>query len=121
MFSTLRRVQCRRLDDFELRKWLRQLSIPRRVSLTAILVLFLLYFIISSLTSSPYVSESQKCLNERLNAWKIFENENLVVISNKQFGFTGNGLVLFFTDSYFSDFLNVLTAHLLLILLPWSA
>ncbi|CAG9535226.1 unnamed protein product [Cercopithifilaria johnstoni] len=93
MLSTLRRVQCRRLDDFELRKWLRQLSIPRRVSLTAILILLSLYFIISSLTSSSYVSESQKCLNERLNAWKIFENEDFVAVSNKKFGFTGNGFI----------------------------
>lgn len=98
MLSTLRRVQCRRLDDFELRKWLRQLSIPRRVSLTAVLILFSLYFIISSLTSSPYVSESQKCLNEHLSAWKIFEKEDFVAISNKKFGFTGNGLILLFID-----------------------
>ncbi|VBB27329.1 unnamed protein product [Acanthocheilonema viteae] len=68
MLSTLRRVQCRRLDDFELRKWLRQLSIPRRVSLT-------------------------ECLNERLNVWKILENENFIAISNKKFGFTGNGFI----------------------------
>uniref|UniRef100_A0A0R3S6M0 GPI inositol-deacylase n=1 Tax=Elaeophora elaphi TaxID=1147741 RepID=A0A0R3S6M0_9BILA len=93
MLSILRRAQCRRLDDFELRKWLRQLSIPRRVSLTVFFILFLLYFIISSLTSSPYVSESQKCLNERLNAWKVFENENSVAIYNKRFGFTGNGFI----------------------------
>lgn len=100
MLSTLRRVQCRRLDDFELRKWLRQLSIPRRVSLTAVLILFSLYFIISSLTSSPYVSESQKCLNERLNAWRFFENDNFVAVSSKKFGFIGNGLVLLFIDTF---------------------
>ncbi|MCP9265589.1 hypothetical protein DINM_020920 [Dirofilaria immitis] len=37
----------------------------------------------SSLTSSPYVSESQKCLNERLNTWKSFKNDDSVAISNK--------------------------------------
>ncbi|KAK6111239.1 hypothetical protein QQG55_42875 [Brugia pahangi] len=93
MLSTLRRVQCRRFDDFELRKWLRQLSVPRRVSLTAILILFSLYFIISSSNSVPYVSESKKCLSERLNAWKTFENDNFLAISNKKFGFIGNGFI----------------------------
>uniref|UniRef100_A0A8R1TSI2 Uncharacterized protein n=1 Tax=Onchocerca volvulus TaxID=6282 RepID=A0A8R1TSI2_ONCVO len=93
MLSSLRRVQCRRWDDFELRKWLRQLSIPRRVSLTAALILFSLYFIISSLTSSPYIAESQKCLNERLNAWKVLKNDDLIAISDKKFGFIGNGFI----------------------------
>ncbi|KAM3725411.1 Uncharacterized protein ACO02O_02291 [Dirofilaria immitis] len=38
-------------------------------------------------------TESQKCLNERLNTWKSFKNDDSVAISNKKFGFTGNGFI----------------------------
>lgn len=93
MFSSLRRGQCRRWDDFELRKRLRQLSVPRRVSLPILLLLFLLYFLISSLISAPRLSHSQKCLDERLAVWKTLERDYAVAISKHNLGFTGNGFV----------------------------
>lgn len=94
MLSSLRRGQCRRWDDFELRKRLRQLSVPRRVSLPILLLLFLLYFLISSLISAPRLSHSQKCLDERLAVWKALESDYAVAISRHSLGFTGNGSVL---------------------------
>ncbi|VDN17090.1 unnamed protein product [Gongylonema pulchrum] len=94
MFASLRRAQCRRWDDFELKKRLRQfLAVPRRVTLSALALFVFLYFFISSFTSSPPPSATQKCLDERLSAWRSFESDSVVAVSMQKLGFTGNGFI----------------------------
>ncbi|VDN01268.1 unnamed protein product [Thelazia callipaeda] len=91
MFLSLRRIQWRRWNDSVLKKF-KQLSLLKRISLTAIFILSAFYFLASFFTSS-FISESEKCLNERLLEWTILEKTYAVAISRNNFGFTGNGFI----------------------------
>ncbi|KHN77996.1 Uncharacterized protein Tcan_18600 [Toxocara canis] len=93
MFSSLRRAHCQRWDEVaDLRKRIRQVSIPRRVALLALCFLFFFYILISFLQSSTTPPLAHLCIEDRLKAWKTLEQDAHVSTSDAQIIFVGNGL-----------------------------
>lgn len=93
MFTSLRRDPYRGWEDFDFRKRLRQISLPRRITLAAVCIFFMIYFFISSFSSSPGPSLSELCLSDRMRHWNMLEMNSAISISDSKVLFVGNGYI----------------------------
>uniref|UniRef100_A0A914S455 Uncharacterized protein n=1 Tax=Parascaris equorum TaxID=6256 RepID=A0A914S455_PAREQ len=94
MFSSLRRGHCERWEEVaDLRKRLRQASIPRRVAIAALCFLLLVYILISYFSTSSTLSSAHICIEDRLKQWKIRGDNAQISTSNAHLIFVGNGFV----------------------------
>uniref|UniRef100_A0A9J2PXP6 Membrane-associated protein n=1 Tax=Ascaris lumbricoides TaxID=6252 RepID=A0A9J2PXP6_ASCLU len=92
MFSSLRRGHCERWEEVaDLRKRLRQASIPRRVAIAALCFLLLVYILISFFSSSSTLSSAHTCIEDRLRQWKMLGENAQISTSNAHIIFVGNG------------------------------
>ncbi|VDD93753.1 unnamed protein product [Enterobius vermicularis] len=77
----------------DVRKRLRQLTLPRRVLVIVLCSLVALYFLISSIFSSENSSVTNPCILERTREWKELEESALASTSPHLPVFVGNGFV----------------------------
>lgn len=75
----------------DVRKRLRQLTLPRRVLVIVLCSLVALYFLISSIFSSENSSVTNPCILERTREWKELEESALASTSPHLPVFVGNG------------------------------